>query len=60
MVTDEIVRIHICSRTNRAHPGSNSLDYDLDATLHPLNLRLEECLQLPKFGRESLKSVYRI
>jgi hypothetical protein len=35
---------NICSRTNRAHPGSNSLDYDLDArqcafdfTLHPLN-----------------------
>jgi hypothetical protein len=45
---------------NRAHPGSNSLDYDLDArqcafdfTLHPLNLGLEECLRLPKFGRES-------
>src|SRR5262244_2673929 len=50
---------NICSRTKRAHPGSNSLDYDLDArqcafdfTLHPLNLGLEECMQLPKFGRE--------
>jgi hypothetical protein len=59
-VTDEIVRIQYLPRTNRAHPGSNSLDYDLDArqcafdfTLHPLNLGLEECLQVPKFGRES-------
>jgi hypothetical protein len=58
---------NICSRTNRAHPGSNSLDYDLDArqcafdfTLHPLNLGLEESLQLPKFGREYFKSVDRL
>src|SRR5262252_8877618 len=58
---------NICSRTNRAHPGSNSLDYDLDArqcafdfTLPPLNLGLEECSQLPKFGREYFKSVDRI
>src|SRR5258708_18663071 len=27
-----------------------------DFTLHPLNLGLEESLQLPKFGREYLKS----
>src|SRR5262249_10863051 len=31
-----------------------------DFTRHPLNLGLEECLQLPKFGRESFKSVDRI
>jgi hypothetical protein len=53
---------NICSRTNRTHQGSNSLDYDPDArqcvfdfTLHPFNLGLEECLQLPKFD-ESLSS----
>ena len=59
----QLCSFDICRRAGTNHtrllfPGSDGLDYDLDArqcafdlTLHALNLGLEECLQLLELGR---------